>query len=71
MPMGSLPVLEVDGKKLYQTVPICRLLGKKVGLAGSTDMEDYEIDNVVETVNDFRLSKFTKTSVKSSTQVIR
>lgn len=57
MPMGQMPALEIDGKKIGQSIPICRLLAKKVGLVGSTDMEDFEIDSVVEIVNDFRQSK--------------
>jgi Glutathione S-transferase, N-terminal domain len=57
MPMGQMPMLEVDGKKMYQSISICRYLAKKVGLGGSTDFEDYEIDNVVDTVNDLRSSK--------------
>lgn len=57
MPLGQVPVLEINGKKLSQTVSICRFLAKKVGLAGATHMEDFEIDCVVDTINDFKLSK--------------
>lgn len=57
MPMGVLPVLELEGKRLDQSISICRYLGKKVGLSGSTDFEDFEIDSVVDTINDFRFSE--------------
>jgi prostaglandin-H2 D-isomerase / glutathione transferase len=57
MPMGQMPVLEVDGKKMIQSVSICRYLGKKFGIAGKNEMEDYEIDKVVDIVNDLRASK--------------
>lgn len=59
MPMGQMPVLEIEnGKKLSQSVSICRYLAKKVGLAGKTDLENFEIDSVVDTVNDLRVSKW-------------
>ncbi|XP_037030115.1 glutathione S-transferase-like [Bradysia coprophila] len=54
LPLRQLPILEIDGKVFYQTIAICRYLAKKVGLAGSTPLEDYEIDNAVDNVNDFR-----------------
>lgn len=57
MPMGQMPVLEVDGKKIHQSVSICRYLAKKVKLDGKTDFENFEIDSVVDTINDLRLSK--------------
>lgn len=57
MPTGTVPVLEIDGKKLDQSIAICRLLAKKVGLSGSTDLENYEIDKVVYTVADLKDSK--------------
>lgn len=57
MPMGQLPVLEVDGKRVYQSSAISRYLAKKVGLAGSNDWESLIIDSAVDTINDFRLSK--------------
>lgn len=57
MPLGHVPVLEIDGKKMSQSISICRFLAKKVGLAGNNEMEDFEIDSVIDTVNDFRMSK--------------
>lgn len=58
MPMGQMPVLEIDGKKIHQSISICRYLSKQVGLAGTNDFENFEIDSVVDTCNDFRSSKF-------------
>lgn len=54
MPLGQMPVLEVDGKILHQSVSITRFVAKKVGLAGSNDLEAAEIDIAVDTVNEFR-----------------
>lgn len=55
--MGQMPVLEVDGKKAFQSVAIARYLGKLVGLAGKDDWENLEIDIMADTVTDFRSSK--------------
>jgi glutathione S-transferase len=43
---------------LDQSIAICRFLAKEVGLCGSNDFEDFEIDSVVDTINDFRFSRF-------------
>lgn len=57
MPMGQLPILEVDGKVMYQSMAISRFLAKEVGLSGANALEDYEIDNAVDNINDFRASE--------------
>ncbi|KAH8395390.1 hypothetical protein KR222_009613 [Zaprionus bogoriensis] len=56
MPMGQMPVLEVDGKRVHQSISMARFLAKTVGLCGLTPWEDLQIDIVVDTINDFRLS---------------
>lgn len=55
-PMGQVPMLEIDGKKLYQSTPISRFLGKQYGLAGRDDWENLEIDMIAATIEDFRVS---------------
>lgn len=57
MPFGQVPVLEVDGKKIPQSVAICRYLAKQHGLAGKDDWEALEIDVTVDTIHDVRTSK--------------
>lgn len=57
MPLGQMPILEVDGKRVHQSLAITRYLGKEVGLGGANSWEDLEIDIAVDTVNDFRASK--------------
>lgn len=54
--MGQMPVLEVDGKRVHQSISMARFLAKTVGLCGATPWEDLQIDIVVDTINDFRLS---------------
>ncbi|XP_061399961.1 glutathione S-transferase isoform X2 [Musca vetustissima] len=55
MPMGQMPVLEVNGKRVHQSISMARFLAKTVGLCGATPWEDLQIDIVVDTINDFRL----------------
>ncbi|XP_050293650.1 glutathione S-transferase-like [Anthonomus grandis grandis] len=55
-PAGQVPTLELEnGKVLFQSIPICRYLGKKLGLSGDNDLENWEIDAVADTLNDLRL----------------
>lgn len=60
MPLGQMPVLEIDGEKIHQSVSIARYIGRRVGLAGKNDYENLKIDVAAETVNDFRLSMIFK-----------
>jgi len=54
MPMGHMPVLEVDGKKVSESIAIARYVAHKVGLSGSNDWENLLIDSVVDTIIDLR-----------------
>lgn len=64
--MGQIPVLEVDGVQMHQSMSIYRFLAKKVGLVGADDFENYVIDNIADTVNDFRASELLRALVDSS-----
>ncbi|XP_076629631.1 glutathione S-transferase S1 [Colletes latitarsis] len=55
MPMGQVPVLEIDGKTYYQSKAISRLLARRNDLYGSNDVESYEIDAVVDTLDDLKV----------------
>lgn len=57
-PFGVMPVLEIDGKELHQSLALGRYLGKQFGLGGKNALEDLEIDAIVDTLNDFRYSKY-------------
>lgn len=57
MPMGQMPVLEVDGRRVHQSLAMCRYVAKQINLAGKDAIEDLQIDSIVDTINDFRLSK--------------
>lgn len=56
MPMGQMPVLEVDGKRVHQSLAMCRYVAKVIGVAGNNPFEDLQIDAIVDTINEFRLS---------------
>lgn len=57
MPFGQVPVLEMDGKMVHQSVAISRYLAKLVNLVGTNDLENLEIDAIVDTITDFRSSE--------------
>lgn len=54
MPMGQMPVLEVNGKPYHQSKAIARFVAKKGNLYGSNELEAMEIDATVETIDDLR-----------------
>lgn len=52
MPFGQLPILEVDGEKISQSLTIARFLAGEFGLAGNTPVERAKADMVVECISD-------------------
>jgi glutathione S-transferase len=52
MPLGQIPVLEVDSVKLPQSFSIARFLAKQFNLAGKDNFEQAKVDAVVDTMND-------------------
>ncbi|CAG9772548.1 unnamed protein product [Ceutorhynchus assimilis] len=55
MPIHLMPVLEIDGKIIHQSLAMARYVAKQVGLTGDNDLEACEIDMKVDTLNDYRL----------------
>ncbi|KAG5668484.1 hypothetical protein PVAND_016423 [Polypedilum vanderplanki] len=55
LPLGQLPLLEIDGRAFHHCIPICRYLGSIFNLTGSNAVENYEIDCIADTVNELRL----------------
>ncbi|TGZ53215.1 Glutathione S-transferase [Temnothorax longispinosus] len=56
IPFGKA-VLEVDGKKIDQSVAVGRYLAKQCGLAGKNDWESLEIDATVDTIHELRATR--------------
>ena len=55
MPLGQVPVLEVDGVKLFQSIAIARFLAKRFGLYGKDEFQQAHVDAVVDTNIDLML----------------
>ncbi|XP_061186611.1 probable glutathione S-transferase 9 [Saccostrea echinata] len=53
-PTGELPYLEVNGKRLTQSLTIARYLAREFGLAGGTNWEQALVEQVVDTCDDLR-----------------
>ncbi|XP_008842842.1 hematopoietic prostaglandin D synthase [Nannospalax galili] len=53
LPFGKIPVLEVEGFTLHQSLAIARYLTKNTDLAGKTELEQCQVDAVVDTLDDF------------------
>ncbi|KAF5279371.1 hypothetical protein FQA39_LY05481 [Lamprigera yunnana] len=51
---GQLPILEIDGKRVNQSIAICKYLARQVNLNGGDDWEDLQIDSIVHTIDDFK-----------------
>ncbi|CAF1153495.1 unnamed protein product [Didymodactylos carnosus] len=53
-PLGQIPVLEVDGVQLPQSLSIARFLAKQFQLAGIDNFEQAKVDAVVDTMLDLQ-----------------
>jgi len=60
MPLGQMPVLEVDGHKFCQQSALARFLAKRFDLMGDDDMQAAKVDMVVQTMWDDVAMKCTK-----------
>merc|ERR1712087_324326 len=52
LPFGQLPVLEVDGDMIGQSMAIARYLASECGIAGSSGLVKAQVDEVVDVIND-------------------
>lgn len=52
LPFGQIPVLEVDGVTLCQSIPIARFVARKFNLAGKTELEQARADMIIACFED-------------------
>jgi len=57
MPFGHVPVLEIDGFKLSESVAIARHVAREYGLAGKNTWDQARADMLVDGLQDVRNSK--------------
>uniref|UniRef100_A0A915CSF2 glutathione transferase n=1 Tax=Ditylenchus dipsaci TaxID=166011 RepID=A0A915CSF2_9BILA len=57
-PFGQIPVLEVDGIEIAQTVAIMRFIGRSFALAGKDNIEAAQLDAIADTFKDFQSEMF-------------
>ena len=53
MPFGQMPVLEVDGQQIPQSVAIARYVAKKTGHYGKCPFEEAIVDAIADQYKDF------------------
>uniref|UniRef100_A0A0N5BYC9 glutathione transferase n=1 Tax=Strongyloides papillosus TaxID=174720 RepID=A0A0N5BYC9_STREA len=70
MPFQQLPVLEFDGKTLFQSAAIEKYLAKQFGYMGANDFEDAQIDQILLSINDVMLNFNILVEAKNSTQKV-
>jgi len=56
-PLGYLPMLEVDGKKLCESMAILRYVARECGLCPSDSFQNAQCDMINDTVNDLIYKK--------------
>merc|ERR1712018_769709 len=52
LPYGQVPVLEVDGVNICQSMAIARFLANEYGLTGNSSLVKAQVDEVVDVIND-------------------
>ena len=57
VPFGFMPVLEVDGVQIGQTIAINSFLARKTGLTGANDVEYAQAEAIVDYIKDFLSGK--------------
>ena len=51
-PLGSLPFIEFEGKRLPQSMAIARHLAREFGLGGKNNVEQAQVDALIDTIQE-------------------
>ena len=51
-PFGQLPLLEWDGEVICQSMACARFIAREVGLAGNSNMESAQVDEIIDVIQD-------------------
>merc|ERR1711970_265433 len=51
-PFGQLPILKWDGEVLCQSMACARFIAREVGLAGNTNLESAQVDEIIDVIQD-------------------
>ncbi|CAH1407833.1 unnamed protein product [Nezara viridula] len=72
-PFGKLPILEIDGKVLHQSLAILKYLASQAGLSGKNAEEDVEIDMIVGAYGDLaaEVGRFMRTENPSEKEKLK
>ncbi|KAK4072907.1 uncharacterized protein Triagg1_5584 [Trichoderma aggressivum f. europaeum] len=63
---GTLPILEIDGQRLYQHLAILRYLSRRAGAYdGETNYDKYLVDAVADIYNDWRTGWVSQLTAKA------
>ncbi|KAK3099037.1 hypothetical protein FSP39_025472 [Pinctada imbricata] len=68
MPTGQMPLLEMDGKKMSQSMAIARYLAREFGLTGKNSLEQFQVDQVVDQLSDLMTESYKPIFEKDETR---
>ena len=74
LPFGQVPVIKVDGEVVSQSMAIARYLANLYGLAGRSNMEMAQADEIVGVVNDMiekRIAAMRETDERKKSEMTR
>ncbi|CAB3372552.1 Hypothetical predicted protein [Cloeon dipterum] len=54
LPLGQVPVLQIEGKTLFQSQAICRFLAKRFNLTGKDEWDSVQCDIASDTIYEIR-----------------
>jgi len=69
-PWGQMPILEWKGQTICQSMTICRFIAREFGLAGKTNLEMAQVDEIVDRIQDIILASYKAWYASSRDQLV-